>query len=313
MSDLKFAVLGAGAMGSVFGARLAKGGAHVTLLDVNQAHLDEIKASGLTVDLDDGQHIINIPAMRPEQYEDTPDIVLLFTKVFHTDAALKSVSNVLKHAVVLSLQNGIGNAERIASHTAKERTLLGVTLTPAEFLAPGHVASHGEASTQFGGLPDNTEIDLEPIKEALRTSGIDAEINNNIQSVIWEKAAFNCAMNAVCALTNGTPGSIGENDAARTLASDVVKEVVSVAAASGIQINREKIEALMSHAYAHHLMHEPSMLQDIKSARPTEIAALNGAMAQRGAELAVPTPINQTLAQLVSLAESTHAFRKSHS
>jgi len=94
MSDLKFAVLGAGAMGAVFGARLAMGGADVTLLDVNQAHVDAVTSSGLRIDLDDGTQRLDLPIMRPEAYADSPDVVLLFTKVFHTDTALASISDV---------------------------------------------------------------------------------------------------------------------------------------------------------------------------------------------------------------------------
>lgn len=309
MNDLKFAVLGAGAMGSVFGARLAMGGADVTLLDVNQGHLDAVNAQGLKMDLDNGAHRIDVPAMRPEDYTDTPDIVLLFTKVFHTDAALASISARLGDAVVFSLQNGIGNAERVAAHVPQDRIVLGMTLTPAEFVGPGRVASHGSATTQFGALQPAANIDLDAIKRALVAGGIDAKISPTIQTAIWEKAAFNCAMNALCALTNGTPGSIGANDVARQLASNVVQEVIDVATASGIPADGGSVEKLMSHAYAHHLMHEPSMLQDIKAGRRTEIGALNAAVAEAGHQLGISTPVNQTLAHLISLAETTPGFR----
>jgi len=186
-----------------------------------------------------------------------------------------------------------------------------MTLTPAEFIGPGHVASHGAASTKFGALRDN-DINMSAIQSALNAGGIDAQISPTIQTVIWEKAAFNCAMNALCALTNGTPGAIGADPLARSLASDVVAEVVSVGVAAGVPLDGKKVEDLMAHAYAHHLLHEPSMLQDIKAGRKTEINALNAAVVEKGAALGVATPINHALGRLISLAETSHGFRAAH-
>lgn len=186
-------------------------------MDVNQAHLDAVNENGLKMDLDDGAHRIDVPALRPEEYDNTPDIVLPFTKVFHTDAALTSIAARLGEAVVFSLQSGIGNAERIAAHVPQDRIVLGMTLTPAEFVGPGRVASHGSATTQFGAKHPGANIDLDAIQRALVAGGIDAKISPTIQTAIWEKAVFNCVMNALCALTNATPGSIGTNDVAPKL------------------------------------------------------------------------------------------------
>ena len=123
-------------MGSVFGARLHLGGAEVTLLDVNEAHIAAVRETGLSVALDEGTQVLDIPIMRPEVFEDPADLILLFTKIFHTDAALQTIRRHLNSTPVLSLQNGIGNVERIARHLPMERILIGMTMTPAEFIAP---------------------------------------------------------------------------------------------------------------------------------------------------------------------------------
>ncbi|MDC0739301.1 2-dehydropantoate 2-reductase [Cognatishimia sp. SS12] len=309
---MKIAVLGAGAMGSVFGARLAKGGADVTLLDVNDAHLTAINEGGLQVDLDEGAEVISLPALRPEAFKGPVDLVLLFTKTFHTEAALRAIAPQIGAAHVLSLQNGIGNAERLQEHLPAAQILLGMTMTPAEFIAPGKVASHGPAATAFYSLDGTDRPILHQMAEALRHGGIEAVIDPQIQAAIWEKAAFNCAMNALCALTDGTPGAIGVSKPARALASEVAREAISVANALTIPADLTKVEALMSKACAHHLMHEPSMLQDRKAGRRTEIDALNGAVATQGERLGLQVPVNRTLASLVHLFETAVPFRASH-
>ena len=143
---MRIAVLGAGAMGSVYGARLADGGAEVTLLDVNQSHLDAIARDGLEVALDEGTKIHRLAAVRPEDFRGPVDVVLVFTKIFHTAAALGAVAGQLDGAVLLSLQNGIGNGERLAVHVPAERTLVGMTMTPAGVPGsrPGRLSRPGE-------------------------------------------------------------------------------------------------------------------------------------------------------------------------
>lgn len=297
-------------MGSVFGARLALGGAKVTLLDVNAAHLAAIAARGLIADLDGTEHCLPLAAMTPADFAGPADLVLLFTKVFHTDAALGAIRGALGDAMVLTLQNGIGNAERIAAHLPADRVILGLTMTPAEYLAPGRVASHGAATTRFYSADGLARPILDDLVAVMQKGGIDAKADPEIQAAIWEKAAFNCAMNAICALTDGTPGGIGALPEALALAQDTAAEGIAVARASGIAASGERVRALIDHAAAHHLLHAPSMLQDRKAGRRTEIDALNAAIAERGAALGIPVPINRMLTTLVRLAEAMPAYRQ---
>ena len=309
---MRIVVLGAGAMGSVFGARLHLGGAEVTLLDVNEAHIAAVRETGLSVALDEGTQVLDIPIMRPEVFEDPADLILLFTKIFHTDAALQTIRRHLNSTPVLSLQNGIGNVERIARHLPMERILIGMTMTPAEFIAPGKVASYGPATTQFHAADGQHRQLLDDIAAAMRAGGIDAAIDPDIQAAIWEKAAFNCAMNGLCALSNATPGAIGASEAGRTLAFEVADEAVSVARASGVAADPDKVRALMRHAFAQHLFHEASMLQDRKAGRRTEIDALNGAVSETAARLGIATPANNTIARLVRLFEDAKDWMTHH-
>lgn len=306
---MRIAVLGAGAMGSVFGARLALGGAMVTLLDVNEAHLAAIAQQGLEVDLDGTHHRLSLPAMRPADFTGPVDVVLLFTKVFHTESALQAIAGQLGAAQVLTLQNGIGNAERAAAVVPPAQVIVGMTMTPAEFLGPGKVASHGPATTAFYSADGRHRPLLDDLVAAMARGGISAKADPAIQAAIWEKAAFNCAMNAICALTEGTPGGIGADAASLALAHAVAAEAVSVAQALAIPADGARVADLVAHATTHHLLHEPSMLQDRKAGRRTEIDALNGAVADQGEALGVDVGLNRTLTTLIRLAESMPAYR----
>lgn len=309
---MRVAVLGAGAMGSVYGARLLAGGAEVTLLDVNEAHIAAVRENGLSVALDEGTRCVEIAIMRPEEFSGPVDLILLFTKIFHTDAALKSVQHLLDRTPVLSLQNGIGNMERLAGHLPMERIFIGMTMTPADFIAPGKVASHGPATTQFHSADGQDRPLLDEIARAMQAGGIDARKDPEIHAAIWEKAAFNCAMNGLCALSDATPGSIGASEAGRALAFEVAGEAVAVARASGVAADIDKVTALMRHAFDNHLFHQASMLQDRKAGRRTEIDALNGAVREIGARLGVAVPANTTIERLVRLFEDTTHWKDHH-
>ncbi|MCF7699065.1 ketopantoate reductase family protein [Loktanella sp. M215] len=309
---MKIAVLGAGAMGSVYGARLARAGADVTLLDVNADHVAAVSRDGLRVAFDEGEDVVQIRAMSPDEFVGPADLILLFTKVFHTDAALAAIADRIGNAWVLSLQNGVGNAERIAAYVSPDRILVGMTMTPAEFIGPGHVASHGAATTDFYTASGHVDPILDRLANLLQAGRVTARINPDIHAAIWEKAAFNCALNPICALTNGTPGSVGASKDGRALADAVVAEAIAVAKSCGVTASRAHVDDLLAHAYAYHLMHEPSMLQDIKAQRRTEIDALNGAVVALGAQNGIPVPTNRMIAQFIRLAESNACFRATH-
>lgn len=299
---MKVAVLGAGAMGAVFGAAFARGGAEVTLLDANAAHVAAIAADGLQLVTDGGCETWRLPAMRPGNYRDRPDLVLLLTKSLQSDAALGAIAGSLGSAWVMSLQNGLGNVEIIARHVAEERIICGMTLMPADYLGPGRVAAHGAGPTAFytaSGAPDAI---LDRIAALLTAGGLSARPDPGIQRAIWEKAAFNCTLNAIAALTGRTVGGIGDSAVGRALAHEVAAEVVAVAGAAGVPARLDTVLAMLSDAFRGHRHHEPSMLQDRKAGRTTEIASLNGAVLAQAERLGVAVPVNRTLAALVGLA-----------
>jgi 2-dehydropantoate 2-reductase len=171
------------------------------------------------------------------------------------------------------------------------------------------VASHGAATTDLYSASGQDLPILHKIAALMDRGGITARLEPDIDVAIWEKATFNCALNPICALSGGTPGSVGASEAGRGLAASVAAEAIAVAKASGVNASLDKVTAMMEHAFAHHLHHEPSMLQDRMAGRRTEIDALNGAVVRIGDRLGVPTPANRIVADLIRLTEDSTRYR----
>ncbi len=305
------AVLGAGAMGSFVGGSLCLGGAQVTLLDVDAAHIAAVNRAGLHMTTDAGEQVVHPVAMRPDQLRETPDVVIVLTKQPHTRAALAAISAVLAEGCwVLTLQNGLGNQEIIEEVVSPERILLGVTTYPADLLAPGHVASHGEGEVRLMTADGVDRPVAAQLAALLTAGGQHAVVDPALAVAIWSKVAFNCAMNSICAVSGCRVGELGANPDGRALALAVVEEVVLVARKAGIAVDGAKVRATVEHALDTHLAHKPSMLQDVLAGRPTEIASINGAVAAIAARVGQPAPRTEALHALVRLIDARHAAQR---
>tara|TARA_R110000751_G_scaffold234229_7_gene335643 strand:+ start:8883 stop:9797 length:915 start_codon:yes stop_codon:yes gene_type:complete len=297
---MKIAILGAGALGSVIGGLMAERGIDVCLLDVNQPHIDAINQSGLQLDTPDGSRKVTIAAMRPEQCPDDTELIILLTKVFHTDAALRAVQPIIDAgALVLTIQNGLGNGERVALRVPEAQVLFGSTMIPGGFVGPGHVESQGQSWTMFKPLLESASGQAERVARALEPVGFSHSADAELQ--IWQKAAFNCAMNATCGLIDGPVGAITRDPEGVALVRAIADEVVAVAQARGIAVEQSAVHHHLDVALAEHTRHKPSMLQDLEAGRETEIEALCGEVARQAAKVNVAVPLNRALAALIAM------------
>lgn len=296
---MKIAILGAGALGSVIGAELHTAGHEVVLLDLNEAHLTAINADGLRVDWDDRTEHLPIPAMKPDQAPQV-DLVILLTKTMHTDAALAGIAPLIEGgACVLTLQNGLGNVERVQARVPDGQVLFGCTMTPGDLRGPGHVASHGLAYTPFDALDASGPA----ARLAAELDGDQLTWTDAAAAQVWQKAAFNCAMNATAVLGAGTVGAIAEHLGAE-LAQDIAAEVLAVGAAEGVTGDIGAVRKQIDFALKQHTGHKPSMLQDVEAGRRTEIESLNGYVEQIGTKRGIDVPMNRLLAALVRMREN---------
>jgi 2-dehydropantoate 2-reductase len=302
---MKVTVVGAGAMGCLYAGAFHRAGAEVTLVEVNPEHLAAINEKGLELDTRAGVQTLRLRAIRPEQAHQTADLVVLFTKTFHTDAALGGVKPVIgRNTYVMTLQNGLGNDEAVARHVARERVIVGVSTLPSDLLGPGRVRSHGEGGSKIYSAFGGDTAFAQQIADLLTAGGLPTSLESTIQAAIWSKAIFNAAMNTLCALTRRTPGFLGAHAESEALIRAVVLEGVAAANASGVAIKAQPILDLTVVSVTDHADHEASMLQDVKAGRRTEVDAINGAIVRAAQSAGVATPVTETLWRLVKLEEA---------
>ncbi|WP_346777925.1 2-dehydropantoate 2-reductase [Paraburkholderia sp. Ac-20340] len=301
------AILGAGAMGSLFGGLLAEAGHDVTLVDIDDAHLEAIRRDGLRMATDAGERVVTkLHVCRPEAAQRAPELLIVFTKTMHTEAALAAASALIgPHTTVLSLQNGLGNVERLARSVPRERILVGVTTWPADKPAAGRVNSHGSGMIRLMSADGEKRESVLRTVAALNSAGLACSADTDVWITIWEKVAFNAALNSLCAVTQCTVGELSNVPDGPELALKIVAEVAALARTSGVAVDEAHIVDNVRHALANHRSHRPSMLQDVLAGRKTEIEAINGAVVEAARAVPMAVPCTQTLLQLVRLVDAS--------
>jgi 2-dehydropantoate 2-reductase len=297
---MTIAVLGAGAMGSFFGAKLSLAGFPVRFIDVNAAHIEAVRRDGLRLDTEAGHWTVEAPIGSAASFPDPVDVMIVFTKGPHTIEALNSARHLIgPHTAVVTLQNGLGAGERVAQVVPNEQVLFGVTNWPADLKGSGHVSSHGEGEVRLWSLDDQRGPRLEAVDHMLSKAGLNSQIDPTVLQAVWAKVAFNAAMNSIAAVTGFTVGEMADDPDVHALALAVAREVVSVAHARGAPVAEARVIDMVEHAFAEHRSHKPSMLQDILAGRSTEIDSINGAVVEEAAKAGVTAPVVQTLLRLV--------------
>jgi 2-dehydropantoate 2-reductase len=298
---------GAGAMGAVFGGRLAQAGNEITLVDVSPGAVDTINRQGLTVEDKTGaSDVIRVRASTDPASAAGSELALVFVKCYHTEAAVRSVaSHLATEATVLSLQNGWGNAPLIASIVGEERTMTGVSYHSATALEPGRVRHAGQGMTFIGELNGAMSERLRRVAETFKAAGLDVTPTQTVLNEIWAKLALNACALPTSALLRLYAGQLVERDSMLALMREILREVVAVVHALGVEIDEaerwEAITGLLKRA----ANAKSSMLQDVEKHRRTEIDVINGAVVEAGLRVGIPTPYNQSMVWLVKSLEDT--------
>ena len=308
---MRIMVVGVGALGSYFGGALAEAGHDVTLLVRNRAHRAAIRESGLILRRDGGEARIPVHVVDSEAADQagTADIVLVFTKTGATRAALEDARPVIAASTrLVSVQNGLGNADLLAEFVPMNRVIYGTTMAPGDIVAPGVVSTHGPHVTQFcAAEPDPQTAGMaDDLARMLGDAGLETRVNPDVDRVIWAKVSFNCAMNSLCALLGRTPGPLLDDPEIKALVMATIMEGCDVAAAAGVDVDREALRNTIEMVHREHRDHKPSMLVDVENGRRTEIDSLNGAVVTTGQRLGVATPRNQTLLALIHAREADY-------
>ncbi len=301
---MRIAIVGAGAMGGLFGGSLAEAGHAVALVDLPGPHLQAMQSAGLRLDTDAGQRLIPVSAGTADAFSGEYELLVVFTKGPHTEAALRSTVHLAgPRTWALTVQNGLGNAARVAAALPGVQVLVGVTSWPADLRGPGHVASHGHGTVRIWTADGPADPMVDHVAAVLSAAGLDCTADPAVDVAIWEKVAFNAGFNSVCAATRLTVGGVADNADGRRLVLAVVEEVLAVALARGVAVDPAQVRAMVDAAFAGHRGHKPSMLQDVLTGRPTEIDSINGAVVAAGDALGVRTPATRILCDIVRMID----------
>lgn len=307
---MRIAVIGSGAMGGSWGARLREGGADVTLLDLDPNLVEAVNTRGLVLETVDGERTVHLPATSDPASVGVVDVIIIFVKTMHTAAVARTAKTMLgPSTLVLTLQNGLGNAETIAKEVGISRVLAGVTYDSAVVLGTGHVRLTNAGATHIGRL-DGGPVPA-AVLDAISAAGIDVTKADDVASLIWGKVLVNAVFNATCAVTGLRSGEIGAYPPAREFATLVAQETTAVASALGVAMPYTDPVARVMEVAAGAGDAKASMLQDIEAGRRTEVDQINGAIVAAGERAGVPTPFNRALTLLVHMVEERDAARQS--
>lgn len=301
------AVIGSGAMGSLFGGRLAQAGMEVSFIDVWEEHVEALNDAGLVIETaEETERVPDVCATTSPASVGPVDLLLVFVKSIHTREALADAAPLLDGADVLTLQNGLGNPETLAEFVDESQVIAGVTAHGSTMVGPGHIRHAGSGPTTIGRYFVENDERVTAIADRFTNAGIDTAVSSDITDAIWEKVLVNVGINAATALARVRNERLTTADPGRRLVDRAVSEAAAVAVAEGIDIRDDIVDHVLEIAERTGA-NRSSMRQDIEAGRTTEIETLNGEVVNRAEAHGIDTPVNRTLADLVRLAETGYA------
>ena len=300
---MKTVIIGAGAMGSLFGGLLTLSGEDVWLVDIRKENINAMKLKGLTIE--EKGKTLNVPvnAVTDIASIGTADLVIYFVKTYQTErAASDSLVLQREDTIFLTLQNGLGNEEVLSRKVDQKKVILGVTGQGATLLEPGHIHHAGWGETQIGELDGKMTKRANQIAQMFQKAGLPTHVSSKIQDLIWQKLFANVGINALTALTGLKNGQLLDYPETVRLMEALVSEAVEVAQQKGIRVEGNPIKKVKHTAEATR-ENRSSMGQDFDHKRRTEIDAINGAVVKVAQRLGMSTPYNQIITDLVKVIE----------
>ncbi|CAB1368379.1 ketopantoate reductase family protein [Denitratisoma oestradiolicum] len=293
---MKVCIIGCGAIGSLFGAHLARlSDVEVWAYDPNQAHVDAINKNGLCLT---GLADFVVPVRARSNAREIPecDFGIIAAKTLHTRPAIEATAHIFRNGAVCSVQNGVGNEEILAEYVP--RVIMGTTFPAGHIVAPGVVNQDTGGKTWIGpfGPKPASMAEVEQLADAINRGGMICLPMEDARGALWTKLIFNSASNAMGALTRLPHGIACEQ--VWPVMFGLAQEGIAVAKALGVTLDGDPV-ALLEYGKQVAYKHKPSMLQDVLAQRATEVDALNGGIARIGKEIGVPTPLNDAMAVMI--------------
>jgi 2-dehydropantoate 2-reductase len=302
---MKTYMIGAGAMGGVYGGLLVRAGYDVTLVDIRRDHVEKIRNDGLTVEGVRGTHVIRIASETEAGSLPPGDLAIVFTDANSTAAAAKTAKRLLKpDGFALTLQNGIGNVEALVAELGKPKVIAGVSMNSAANPALARSAYTHNGMTSIGELDGKDTERIRGVAEMLNKAEIPTEIVADPMSYVYGKFVHNCSVNALAAISGLRSGEMWRTPEMNALQERVIDEILAVVKAKGWKLYdpdpRKKIREHTATRF-----NKPSMLQHVEKGQRTEIDALNGAIVREAKALGIPVPYNEAVVAFIKGLEKS--------
>lgn len=305
---MRIAIIGAGAMGCLYGGKLACV-TDVWLIDPWREHVEAIRTRGLRIDEPRGEFTVQVAATTNPVDVGRVDLAIVFVKSHQTRWAAEVAAGILApDGLALTLQNGLGNGEVLAEVLGPARAWQGVTSHGATLLGPGHIRHAGTGPTYLQLRPEIAEK-AEAVAALFRQAEIETHLSEDVAAIIWSKLIINVGINALTALLRVPNGVLAENEAAAAVMARLVEEAVRVVEAKGIALPYADPVTHVREVARATGQNRSSMLQDVMRGSRTEVGVINGAVVREAAKLGLAAPVNQTILDLVRALETSYEAR----
>lgn len=308
---MKVAIIGAGAMGSLFGGSLASVVDEVCLYSTNKAYVEAVSQNGLIMTQGEKKNIVKARVTSNPEEIGEADVAIIYVKYTGTRQAIQDamINCITSNTMVVTLQNGIGNVDIIREYVPEDQIVYGLSTLTSDVKAPGHIemTTLNKVGTSMWSLNGVVTPKLEELVELMNQVNLNADIASDVNERIWRKLMVNACENTLCAILKVNVTDLMVNTPeSYEIAKQVIFEVADVARAKGMPISREEaLNHVMKVTYAVP-GHVPSMVFDILNKKKTEIGCINEAIVNEGKRLGIPTPTVETIARLIRAFEANY-------
>ena len=308
--NLNVAVLGAGAMGCLFGGLLAEKGLKVTLIDVWKEHIDAINKNGLKMDGFGGDRFIKINATNDPKSISPVDVVIVMCKATALEQALTNAKSIVgDKTVLMSFQNGIGHEAIMQNIVGIDQVLGGTTTQASNILGPGHIKNHASLPSWIGEYEGGFSDRVKDIAETFTAYGLETIASDNVKKRKWMKLFALTAVGPLSAIFDMHHTELyvtnKESKLARELGKQIILETRKVAQADGVEVSEDECLEMFLKIVDSNQTNKSSMAFDIQYKRKSEIDFINGSVSKIGKKHGVPTPLNDMLYKIIKVKEGS--------
>ena len=300
---MRIAVIGAGAMGSIYGGHLSLHN-DVCMVDTNAAVVEHISKEGIILEENGAENLYRPGATVSTEGMESVDLIILFVKALFSKAALAGNKALIgENTYVMTLQNGSGHEDILGEFVPQDHIIIGTTEDNGAILGMGKVRHGGVGNTNIGMLVEDAEGILPKIKEAFDSCGFNVRIHENIQQLIWNKLFTNVSLSAVTAVLQVKMGYIASNEYAWKMTGALLHEAVQVAHALGLSADEEELLAEIRHVSESSPEGVTSICADLANGRRTEVETISGSVVRAAAKVGVEVPCHAFIVNMIHAME----------